>query len=255
MTHAMHRVLLVEDDRGIAQVLTLLFETHGFRLVAVGGCALGVRRAQSQRPDICIVDLGLPDRDGLNFIHQTRRWSSVPIIVLTARAHEADRLAAFDAGADDYVMKPFCSPELLARVRAILRRSLRVEEPTGLVSLGATTIDLAKRVTRTTAGEEAKLTPLEHRMLEVLVRRADSIVTHQTLMREVWGPHQGDVRALRVCVSTLRHKLERDPAHPNFLLTEPGVGYRLVTEAQSDSRTGAPDTRPAAQSARCQSLL
>jgi len=232
MTQAMHRVLLIEDDRAISQVLTLLFETNGFRVVAVETCALGVRQAQSQRPDVCIVDLGLPDRDGLNFLLQTRRWSPVPLIVLTARAQEADRLAAFEAGADDYVMKPFYHLELLARVRAIFRRTLRVQEPTGLLTLGMATVDLANRLTRNAAGEERKLTPLEHRMLEVLVRGAGRIVTHQTLMKEVWGPHQNDVRALRVCLSTLRHKLERDPAQPEFLLTEPGVGYRLVTDPQ-----------------------
>ena len=229
MTQAMHRVLVIEDDPGIAEVLTLLFETNGFRVVAFGTCAVGVRHAQSQRPDICIVDLGLPDRDGLNFIQQTRRWSHVPIIVLTARAHEADRLAAFDAGADDYVMKPFCSPELLARVRAILRRITRADELAPMVRLGAVTVDLASRRTRNLHDEETRLTPLEHRLLECLVRHGGRVVTHQQLMREVWGPHQADVRALRVCVGTLRRKLERDPAFPQHLLTEPGIGYRLET--------------------------
>lgn len=241
MTQAMHRVLLIEDDRAISQVLTLLFETDGFRVVAVETCALGVRQAQSQRPDICIVDLGLPDRDGLNFILQTRRWSPVALIVLTARAQEADRLAAFEAGADDYVMKPFYHLELLARMRAIMRRTLRIEQPNSLLTLGTATIDLANRVTRTAAGEETKLTPLEHRMLEALVRRAGSIVTHQALMREVWGPHQTDVRALRVCLSTLRQKLERDPAQPEFLLTEPGVGYRLLVTKPQQSCMPVPN--------------
>jgi len=233
MTEAMHRVLIVEDDPAIHRVLALLFGGQGFRTIMVDSCESAIRQAQSHRPDICIVDLGLPDRDGLAFICQTRRWSPVPIIVLTARTAPADRLAAFEAGADDYVMKPFSGWEILARVRAVLRRTLRSVEPQALLTLGETTIDLANRVTRGAAGEENKLTPLEHRMLECLVRHADSIVTHRELMKEVWGPHQADVRALRVCISTLRQKLERDPTQPEYILTEPGVGYRLVTDSEA----------------------
>jgi len=232
MTQAMHRLLILEDDPAIHRLLALLFANQGFRVDAVDCCESAIRQAQSRRPDICIVDLGLPDRDGLTFIRQTRRWSPVPMIVLTARSDQADRLAAFDAGADDYVMKPFSGWEILARVRAVLRRTLRSREPQALVRLGEMTIDLANRVTRGAAGEETKLTPLEHRMLAALVRHADSIVTHQQLMKEVWGPHQADVRALRVCISTLRQKLERDPAQPECILTEPGVGYRLVTQVE-----------------------
>ncbi len=229
MTRAMHRVLLIEDDPAISEVLSILFETSGFRVAAVDCCERAIRQAQSYRPDLCVVDLGLPDRDGLNFIMQVRTWSPVPIVVLTARANERDRLAAFDAGADDYVLKPFSGPEVLARVRAILRRITRADEPAAVVRLGAVTVDLANRRTHDLHAEETRLTPLEHRLLECLVRHAGRVVTHRQLMREVWGPHQADVRALRVCVGTLRRKLEREPAQPQYLLTEPGVGYRLET--------------------------
>lgn len=239
MTRAMHRILVVDDDPALRRILSMLFETNGFRVVAADTCELAIRQAQSHRPDICIVDLGLPDRDGLNFIHQIRTWSPVPIIVLTARVQEAQRLAAFDAGADDYVIKPFSSPELLARTRAIMRRATRSDQPNAVMRLGTALVDLGNRVTRGPNGESVKLTPIEHRILECLVRHADGVVTHTQLLKEVWGPHQADVRSLRVYVASLRRKLETDPAHPQHILTESGIGYRLATE------TYTPETFPA----------
>jgi two-component system, OmpR family, KDP operon response regulator KdpE len=233
MTLAMHRVLVIEDDPAISKVLSLLFETDGYRVVAADTCEAGVRRAQSYRPDVCLIDLGLPDRDGIEFIRRVREWSSVPIIVLTARTQEADRLAAFEAGADDYIIKPFSGPELLARTRAILRRVMRSGNPSAVVKLGNVVVDLTNRVTRGPAGEDTKLTPLEHRVLECLVRQSDRIVTHAQLMREVWGPHQEDIRSLRVYVASLRRKIEPDPTQPRFLLTEAGLGYRLVTDPEA----------------------
>jgi len=229
MTHAMHRVLVVEDDMAIRKVLRTLFETEGFRVLCAETCELGIRQAQSQRPDLCIVDLGLPDRDGLVLIRQLRSWSAVPVLVLTACAHEAQRLDAFEAGADDYVGKPFSCPELVARVRAILRRVSLRDPCTRTLKLGTASIDLGRRVTHGQDGAEKRLTPLEHRILECLVRHAGSVVTHGALLREVWGPHQSDMRALRVYITSLRRKLEADPVQPRHLLTEPGVGYRLVT--------------------------
>jgi two-component system, OmpR family, KDP operon response regulator KdpE len=239
MTRAMHRILVVDDDPALRRILSMLFETNGFRVVAADTCELATRQAQSHRPDVCIVDLGLPDRDGLNFIHQIRTWSPVPIIVLTARVQEAQRLAAFDAGADDYVIKPFSSPELLARVRAIMRRTTRSDQPNAVIRLGNAIIDLGNRVTRGPNGESVKLTPIEHRILECLVRHADGVVTHTQLLKEVWGPHQADVRSLRVYVASLRRKLEIDPANPHYIVTESGIGYRLSTE------TYTPETFPA----------
>ncbi len=230
MTRAMHRVLVLEDDPAISKVLTLLFQTNGFRVIAAETCERGIRQARTYRPDVCIVDLGLPDGDGIQFIRAIRAWSAVAIIVLTARVAELQRLAAFDAGADDYVIKPFSSPELLARVRAIMRRILRNNEPDAVLRLGAAVVDLTKRVTSGPDGERVRLTPLEHRILECLARHADTVVTHTELLKQVWGPHQADMRALRVYVASLRNKLEANPAHPRHIITEPGVGYRLVTD-------------------------
>src|ERR1700748_2588754 len=228
MTRAMHRVLVVEDDPAIRRVLTMLFETNGFRVVAADCCDQGIRQAQTHRPDICIVDLGLPDSDGLNFIRKVRVWSPVAIIVLTARVAELQRPAAFEAGADDYVIKPFSSAELLARVRAIIRRITRHDQPDSVLKLGTAYVDLGNRTTRGPGGEELRLTPLEHRILECLARHAGSVVTHTEVLKEVWGPYQADIRSLRVYWAGLRHKLEDAPAHPKHILTEPGVGYRLV---------------------------
>jgi two-component system, OmpR family, KDP operon response regulator KdpE len=234
MTRAMHRILVVEDDPALRRILSMLFETNGFRVVAADTCDLAVRQAQTHRPDVCILDLGLPDSDGVNFIHKVRSWSPVAIIVLTARLAESQRVAAFEAGADDYVIKPFSSPELLARVRAIMRRLARNEQPQPVLSLGNAIVDLGNRITRGPGGEEAHLTPLEHRILECLARHADSVVTHAQVLKEVWGPHQSDIRSLRVYVASLRRKLEVDPAQPRYIVTEAGIGYRLVTEVLDD---------------------
>jgi two-component system, OmpR family, KDP operon response regulator KdpE len=234
MTRAMHRMLIVEDDPALRRILSMLFETNGFRVVAADTCEFAIRQAQTHRPDVCILDLGLPDSDGVNFIHQVRVWSPVAIIVLSARLSESQRVAAFEAGADDYVIKPFSSPELLARVRAVIRRLARSEQPRAVVRLGDATVDLGSRTTRGPQGEEIHLTPLEHRILECLARHADSVVTHTQVLKEVWGPHQSDIRSLRVYVASLRRKLELDPAQPKYIITEAGVGYRLVTEMPDD---------------------
>ena len=231
MTDAMHRILVVEDDPAICAVLQTLFETNGFRVMVAKSCAEGGRFARHQRPDGCIVDLGLPDGDGIDLIREVRQWSPVPIVVLSARTQERERLAAFEAGADDYIIKPFSGLELLARVRAITRRIMRRDRPQALLKLGEVTINLEKRVTLLPSGEVLKLTPLEHRILECLAHHLDGIVTHEQIMKEVWGPRQADVRSLRVYVASLRRKLEVDPAQPQYILTEAGVGYRLVTEA------------------------
>jgi len=234
VTRAMHRVLLVEDDPAIRRVLGMLFETNGFRVIQADTCEQGIRQAQTYRPDVCIVDLGLPDSDGIHFIQKVREWSPVGILVLTARIAELHRLAAFEAGADDYIIKPFSSPELLARVRAIMRRIARRDQPATLLKLGNSVVDLSNRATRGPGGEMTHLTPLEHRILECLARHADSVVTHTQVLKEVWGPHQIDLRSLRVFVASLRRKLEADPARPRHILTEPGIGYRLVTEPEAE---------------------
>jgi two-component system, OmpR family, KDP operon response regulator KdpE len=233
MTLAMHVVLLVEDDSGIQNVLRMLFEANGFRVVMEKTARGGQQAARVHRPDIIIVDLGLPDEDGVRVIQEVRTWSPIPIIVLSARTAEAQRLSAFEAGADDYVVKPFSAPELVARVRAALRRHVRGELPQGKLELNGVSVDLSLRTARRSNGLSVRLTPLEHRMLETLIRNADRVVTHKTLMREVWGPHREDSRSLRVYIGSLRRKLEEDPSRPQNIVTEPGVGYRLVVDPKS----------------------
>ncbi len=224
-----HRILIVDDDPAIRTQLTHLFESNGFRVVAADTCQLAIQQAHSHRPDLCVLDLGLPDQDGLSFIQQIRGSSPVPILAVTGRIHDAQRVAAFEAGADDYLIKPFSSAELLGRVRAIMRRVIRSAQPNPILKLGSALVDLGNRILRGQNGEQVKLTPLEHRILECLVRHADGVVTHTQIMREVWGPDQADVRSLRVYVASLRRKLEPDPAQPQYIRTESGVGYRLVT--------------------------
>jgi two-component system KDP operon response regulator KdpE len=230
MTDAMHVILVVEDDQAIQNILRMLFEANGFRVVVAGTAARGEHDARLHRPDIVLVDLGLPDRDGINVIKGIRQWSPVPIIVLSARSAEPQRLAAFEHGADDYVMKPFSAPELLARVRAIVRRHVRGALPMGVLELGDVTVDLGRRVVRSRDGREVRLTPLEHRILETLARHGERIVTSAALFNEVWGPDRDDTRALRVYIGSLRKKLEVDPGRPKYILTELGVGYRLVID-------------------------
>ena len=233
MTDAMHLVLILEDDQAIQNILRVLFEANGFRVVIADTAARGESDTRVHRPDIVVVDLGLPDDDGLNVITAIRGWSPVPIIVLSARTAEAQRVAAFEKGADDYVLKPFSAPELLARARAMLRRHVRGELPMAVLELGDVSIDLGRRVAHRRDGQDVRLTPLEHRILETLARHRDRIVTHAALITEVWGPHRDDSRALRVYIGSLRRKLELDPSRPKHILTELGVGYRLVIDVDA----------------------
>lgn len=227
MTQAMHRILVVEDEPGIRAVLRVLLEAENYRVVEADSAARGEIEARSHRPDLLVVDLGLPDEDGVTLIRRLREWSPAPIVVLSARTMESQKVAALDAGADDYVTKPFGAPELLARIRAGLRRSTQGAGTMPAVTLGRTRIDLARR---TASGPEGPvhLTPLEYRVLECLVRQAGLIVTTRQLMREAWGPDRaGDSGTLRVCIKGLRDKLEPEPRRPRFLVTEAGIGYRL----------------------------
>lgn len=235
MTTAMFLVLVVEDDGELCGVLRTLLESHSYRVVDATTGERGLIEARSHRPDLIICDLGLPDMDGATLIRNIRGFSTVPILVLSARTMEGEKIQALDAGADDYVTKPFSAPELLARVRASLRRTARSGESQPLLYLGPVTVDLTAR---TTQGQEGAvhLTPLEYRVLECLARRAGMIVTQKQLIREAWGPERlGDTRGLRSYIKTLRQKLEPDPSRPRYLVTEAGIGYRL----SPDERTGA----------------
>ena len=228
MTQALHQVLIVEDEPDIRGILRTLLKTAGYRVIETETAARAVVEARSHKPDLLLVDLGLPDADGLKVIRCVRAWSPVPVVVLSARTMEAQKIEALDAGADDYVTKPFSAPELLARVRAALRRNVRSADQVPTLQIGAVTIDLSRRQASGPEGD-MHFTPLEYRVLESLARQTGMIVTQRQLINEAWGPDkQGDTRSLRVCIKNLRQKLEPDAARPQYLLTEAGVGYRLL---------------------------
>ena len=221
-------VVLIEDEPQIRRFLRAVLPAQGIELFEAANGERGIVEVGLHRPDVVILDLGLPDINGVEVVKRLREWTDVPIIVLSARADEADKIAALDAGADDYVTKPFGVGELLARVRAAMRRSARSEDGGQTFALGAITVDLAaRRVER--AGEPVHLTPLEYRLLAQLVRHAGKVLTHRQLLKDVWGPsHVEDAHYLRIYMAQLRRKLEEDPTRPHYLLTEPGVGYRLA---------------------------
>lgn len=230
MTEAMFLVLVVEDDPGIRGVLRTLLQSQHYRVVEAESAARGAIEARSHRPDLVIVDLGLPDRDGHAVIREIRGFSPVAVLVLSARTMEADKISALDAGADDYVAKPFSAPELLARVRALLRRNSRGAERLPVLRFGQVTVDLTAR-TAEGPGGALHLTPLEYRVIDCLARQTGLIVTQGQLIREVWGPDRlGDTRGLRSYIRMLRQKLEPDPRQPRHLITEVGVGYRLLVD-------------------------
>ncbi len=229
MTVAMHRVLLVEDEPEIRNIIRVLLEGEGYRVAEAGSAARAQVAARNEKPDLVLLDLGLPDGDGVSVIRSIRAWSPVPVVVLSARTQEEQKIQALDAGADDYITKPFSAPELLARTRAALRRNAQAAQPMALVRIGHIELDLSRRAAHGPAGP-VHLTPLEFRVLECLVRSGGLIVTQQQIIREVWGPgREDDSRNLRVVVRALRQKLEPDPRQPRHLLTEAGVGYRLRT--------------------------
>ena len=222
----MTRVLVIDDELPILRALKINLAARKYEVSTAADGASGLAAMARERPDVLILDLGLPDMDGTDVIRGVRGWSSTPIIVLSAWGQESQKVAALDAGADDYVTKPFGMDELLARLRAAVRRAVPApDEP--VISTAEFTVDLArKRVTR--AGADVRLTPTEWQLLEVLARNAERLVTQRQLLHEVWGPgYQTEANYLRVYVANLRRKLEPDPSAPRFLLTEPGMGYRF----------------------------
>ncbi|MBF0460968.1 MAG: response regulator [Magnetococcales bacterium] len=222
-------IVIIEDEPQIRRFVRAALEAEQYVVVESATGARGLIEVGTRRPDLVIVDLGLPDMDGLDLIRDMRVWSNLPILILSARSNEADKVKALDQGADDYLTKPFGVPELLARVRALLRRLVRThadEAPT--VRFGEVEVSLAQRaVTRN--GKNVHLTAIEYRLLAQLVANVGRVLTHRTLLRDVWGPNQSDnTHYLRVYMSNLRRKLEHDPNVPQHILTESGVGYRLV---------------------------
>jgi two-component system KDP operon response regulator KdpE len=228
MTELAPTALLVEDDPQIRRFVRAALEEEGWQVFEEGTSRRGQIDAGTRKPDLIVLDLGLPDGDGIDFIGEIRKWSSVPVIVLSARGGEADKIRALDAGADDYLTKPFGLGELLARVRSTMRRQRHpAADNSGLIQFGDVAVDLqARRVTK--AGQSVHLTPTEYRLLSVLIRNAGRVVTNPQLLAAVWGPsHADNGHYLRIYMGHLRHKLEDDPAQPCYLLTETAVGYRL----------------------------
>jgi two-component system KDP operon response regulator KdpE len=223
-------VVIVEDEPQIRRFLRTALEAEGCTVFEAATAERGLIEAGTRKPDLVVLDLGLPDRDGVDVVRDIRSWSTVPILILSARTDERDKVAALDAGADDYLTKPFGVAELQARVRALLRRTARqAQEP--VVSFGEVEVDLARRVVLR-AGAEVHLTPIEYRLLTQLIANAGRVMTHRQLLREVWGPgHAEDTHYLRVYMTGLRRKLEADPTMPRHIRTESGVGYRLLLGA------------------------
>ncbi len=223
----MTRVLVVDDDPRLQRTLTIALRAHGNEVVTASDGRTAVQSVNEDAPDVVILDLGLPDLDGTDVLRRVRAVSAVPVIVLSARHESDDKIEALDLGADDYVTKPFGVEELLARVRAAVRRGGEVGRQLGTVSTDRFTLDFAER-RATVDGAELRLTPTEWRMLETLCREPGHLVSQQELLRSVWGPSYGrESNYLRVYANQLRRKLEPDPAHPQHLVTEPGLGYRF----------------------------
>ncbi len=227
MTTEGARVLVVDDERQIRRMLRAALEGYGFNIAEAASGREGLSQTSIFHPDLIVLDLGLPDIDGIEVIKNLRDWTQIPIIVLSVREHEDDKIKALDAGADDYVTKPFSMGEFLARLRVALRRAAKSDDEP-ILTFGELSIDLARRnvIMR---GEEVKLTPTEYEVLKYLVQQAGRVVTHRQLLRAIWGSNfQEESQYLRVYIGQLRRKIESDPSQPTYIITEPGVGYRLV---------------------------
>jgi two-component system KDP operon response regulator KdpE len=223
------RVLVVDDEQPIRRFLRVTLTSQAYTVIEAASGQEALSNATTRKPDIIILDLGLPDIDGVEVTRLLRQWTQIPIIILSVRGSESDKIAALDAGADDYLTKPFGVGELLARLRAALRRTAQTaNEP--VFTSGNLKVDLARRLV-TVSGQEVQLTPNEYELLRVLVTHAGKVLTHRHLLHEVWGAEYGDeLHMLHVNISNLRRKIEPEPARPKFIITEPGVGYRLRTD-------------------------
>ncbi len=232
------KILIADDDPQILRALRITLGAYDYEVVPAADGAAAVRLAVTTHPDVVLLDLGMPKLDGLEVIAALRGWSAIPILVISGRTDAADKVAALDAGADDYVTKPFSTEELLARIRALVRRSPGVQSVPE-IRFGDVCVDLAaKRVTRGPAEKTVRLTPTEWLVLEVLLKNPGKLVTQQTLLTEVWGPHLvKETGYLRLYMGQLRKKLEPTPAEPRYLLTEPGMGYRFAPDHRDSTKT------------------
>jgi len=224
-------VLLIEDDVAIRRFLRTALEANGYRYLEAANGEEGVAMASTHVPDLVLLDIGLPDISGFDVVARLRAWSRVPILILTARGQEQDKIRALDAGSDDYVSEPCSAGEPLARARVALRHAAgAAHEDAAAFKVGELQVDLVRRHV-TVGGAEVRLTPIEYKLLTTLVKHAGKVVTHQQLLRDVWGPsHDDQSHYVRVYMAHLRHKIEAEAARPRYLLTEPGVGYRLAAE-------------------------
>jgi two-component system KDP operon response regulator KdpE len=224
-------ILIIEDEPAMRHFLRTSFDLGGYKVIESPTGRRGSIDAGTHKPDLAIVDLGLPDLDGIDVIRNIRQWSPMPIVVLSARVYEQSKIEALDAGADDYLTKPFGMGELLARVRAALRHAVRSGSGESTLRFGDAVVDLDMR-TASRSGEHIHLTPVEFRLLSTLAKHLGMVVTHRQLLTEVWGPtHERDTHYLRIYMKQLRGKLEIDPVQPRYLRTETGIGYRLVSDS------------------------
>ena len=227
------KILIIDDELQIRRALRLSLEAHGYEVVDAITAHEGLALVASARPDLLILDLGLPDMDGLDAIKKLREWNQTPVIVLTVKNSEQDKIDLLDAGANDYVTKPFGMGELLARMRAVLRFSLP-DNSDGILKIGEITIDFSKRMVLKN-NKEIKMTPTEYSLLNFVARHMGKVITHNQIIKELWGPNATpDSSYLRVYILQLRRKIEDDPANPRYLITEPGIGYRLIAEEKSN---------------------
>lgn len=232
MTETRPVVLIVDDEPQMRKFVRITLVANGYGVIEASTAAEGIQQAASHTPDLVLLDLGLPDADGSEVIRRLREWSTVPVIVISARGKEESKVLALDQGADDYVTKPFGAAELMARVRVALRHAARIAgTPESVVEIGkGIRVDLVRRVVEV-QGQEVHLTPIEYKLLTLLVKHAGMVLTHKQLLEQVWGPgHSHQMQYLRVYMTQLRHKLEQEPARPKYFVTEPGVGYRLRLE-------------------------
>jgi two-component system KDP operon response regulator KdpE len=232
--------LVIDDEPPMRKLLRVALVSHGYRVLEAATGAEALRMASGYVPDVILLDLGLPDMDGIALVKQLREWAAIPVIVVSARPQEQTRIEVLDAGADDFVAKPFGVGELMARIRVALKHAVRPTEgaPSAIIEVGDLRMDLAKR-SACVGPEELRLTPTEYKLLAMLMQHAGAVLTHNQLLRGVWGPgHDRDAQYLRVYVSQLRRKLEREPAHPRYLITEAGVGYRIKVPSRSNADAG-----------------